>query len=52
MPISTTYGINNTQLLCSQYNLAGIGTLRGCVLAIEELLSPDLDQIKQGEQAV
>jgi hypothetical protein len=23
----------------------------GCVLPIEELLSPDLDQIKQGEQA-
>jgi hypothetical protein len=23
----------------------------GCVFAIEELLSPDLDQIKQGEQA-
>ena len=23
----------------------------GCVLAIEELLSPDLDLIKQGEQA-
>ena len=22
----------------------------GCVFAIEELLSPDLDQIKQGEQ--
>jgi len=23
----------------------------GCMFAIEELLSPDLDQIKQGEQA-
>ena len=48
---STTYGIDNTPLRYSQCNLAGIGTRRRCGFAIEELLSPDLDQIKQGEQA-
>ena len=49
--VSMTYGIDNTTLPYSQYNLADIGTrqrVRGCV---EELLSPDLDQIKQVEQA-
>jgi hypothetical protein len=38
------------QLPYSPYNFADIDTRQGCVFAIEELLSPDLDQIKQGEQ--
>jgi hypothetical protein len=33
-----------------RYNLAGIGTRQRVRFCVEELLSPDLDLIKQGEQ--
>jgi hypothetical protein len=39
------------QLLYQQYIFADIGTLQRVRVCIEELLSPDLDQIKQLEQA-
>jgi len=39
------------QLLYSQYNFADIGTRQRMRVCVEELLSPDLDQIKQVEQA-
>jgi hypothetical protein len=49
--ISTTYGIDNPPLPYSQYTFADIGTRQRVRVCVEELLSPDLDQIKQVEQA-
>ena len=43
--------LTNIRLPYSQYNFADIGTRQRVRVCVEELLSPDLDQIKQVEQA-